>query len=177
MAAWAYPAATGTTSRGWRAAVSNGPAGRSSTVARSVSPPAITKPRWTALATPTRSPAPTACDTTGSSAKSTPMPNTATPKKYRLPIATAARSVAETRPTMIVSTAPMAIIPTWMTATGNARRTSSPRSPRLGLKVGDAGRTGRHLGRTHVRRIVEHGAGWKSLEFADGRNVDAGWTP
>ncbi len=56
------------------------------------------------------------------------MPKTAIPKKYRFPIATAARSAGETRPTMTVSTAPIAISPTCTTAIGRAKRISRPSS-------------------------------------------------
>ena len=59
-----------------------------------------------------RSPAPTAWDTTGSRDNKTPMGKTTTVKKKRCPRATAARSRAEKWPTMMVSTTPMAIIPT-----------------------------------------------------------------
>ena len=77
-----------------------------------VSPTASTPPRCTPRATAAAAPAPTACEITGSRAKSTPIPKTAMPKKYKFPMATAARSVGVRRPTITVSIAPMAIIPT-----------------------------------------------------------------
>ncbi len=64
----------------------------------------------------------------GSSANSTPMPKIEIAKKYMLPSATPARSLAETRPTMIVSTAPMICIPTCTTTMGSASRKVAPSS-------------------------------------------------
>ena len=110
--AWEYRAAMGTTSGGWFSRRSTGPARASSSDAAKASPSPRTRPRWIASSIPRRSWAPNACETIGSSAMSIPIPKTEMPKKYRLPSATAAKSGAETRPTMAVSTMPWNTKPT-----------------------------------------------------------------
>ena len=93
----------------------------------------ITNPRWIPRAIPVRSPAPKAWDITGSKAKSVPSPKLAVRKKNRLPNATAARSRAETCPTITVSTAPIITTPTWTAATGMARRIREAKSAFTGI--------------------------------------------
>jgi thioredoxin-like negative regulator of GroEL len=92
--------------------------------------------RWNARRTAGSSPAPTACATTASSDMTTPMPKIATAMNSVLPSATAAMAAAETRPTMIVSTTPMAIMPTWTSTIGPAMVASSRSSER---RVGAVG--------------------------------------
>ena len=61
-------------------------------------------------------------------------PSAVTPKKYRLPSATAASAVAETWPTTIVSTTPIRANPTWTSVTGTASRSVSRSSARSGVR-------------------------------------------
>src|SRR5436309_3920526 len=126
------PAARGTTSAGWPRVLRTAAAGRKSAEVGSERTTAISRPRWTARATPAWSPAPTAWDTMGSSAKRVPKARAQTPKKYRLPSAVPARSGAETWPTMMVSTTPMNMSPTWTTTIGAASESRRRRSSRPG---------------------------------------------
>src|SRR6267154_799379 len=73
-----------------------------------------------------------ACDTMGSTAQVTPMPNMISPETYTFPSDAAASSRDDTWPTMIVSTTPMSMSPTWVAAIGTARRTRARMSCALG---------------------------------------------
>ena len=79
----------------------------------------------------------------GSSANSTPMPKIEIAKKYMLPSATDASAAGETRPTIIVSTTPISIVPTWISTNGagEAQQRSEIGARRFVLERGRHGST------------------------------------
>ena len=100
------------TSGGWFTSSSTGRTVNSTSVIGTVSTSDSTSPRCKPRRTASSSRAPSACAMIGSSANSTPMPKIEIAKKYMLPSATDASAAGETRPTMMVSTTPISIVPT-----------------------------------------------------------------
>ena len=72
-------AARGMTSAGWRNSVNTAPAGQHASVVATPSRSPSTSPRWMPSAAASWSRAPMACDTTGSTAHTTPMPKLCNP--------------------------------------------------------------------------------------------------
>jgi hypothetical protein len=83
-------AAVGTTSGFCPSSSSTAPAGRKKRDSGTVIASTSTTPRCSARDSPTASPAPAACDISGSSARRIPIPKSSTPNEYMLPSAVAA---------------------------------------------------------------------------------------
>src|SRR5579884_1149354 len=104
-----------------------------SSAVASANPSPMIDPRCMARATASVARAPIAWATIGSRAMSVPTPKIDTLKKYKFPSATAARTVADTRPTISVSTSPIAVRPNWTTTTGTASAIVARNSARPSL--------------------------------------------
>ncbi len=87
------------------------------------------------------SPAPKACETSGSSPIIVPMATTETAKKSRAPSPTPASCAAPARPTTAASTTPMSDCPALASASGTASRTSARTSARTGRESFTGART------------------------------------
>ena len=99
-------------SAGWPTSSSTGRTVKSTSEIGTLSTSDNTRPRCKPRRTASSSRAPSACATIGSSANSTPMPKIEIAKKYMWPSATDASAPGDTRPTMMVSTTPISIVPT-----------------------------------------------------------------